>query len=366
MDPKFYGNLLFKGIAAEELEQLDLVIEECSFGANQVVFREGEEGQCLFLVAEGAVRIAKEGRGGKQETLVIKEPGSFFGEMALLDGHNRSASATAEKPTVLGRVDRDGLDRFLEHSPGAARHFMRVLMKQLRTANSKFIRDLIDNERLSLIGSMMTSIVHDIRNPIATISMVGDYLVNRNDSTLKELGKLTETAVIQMQSMIQELLDYSRGASKAVLEKTTVAEIVDNLDEQILDRLTRRGASVFRDIGYAGEIHVDRGRFLRLLLNIVKNAEEAIPQDGSLTLRTRLDGNFVKFEVQDNGCGIPPEILPKIFEPFVTHGKTKGTGLGMAIAKSMVEAHNGQIWLDSRQGEGTTCHISLPKSPSIQ
>ena len=75
---------------------------------------------------------------------------------------------------------------------------------------------------------------------------------------------------------------------------------------------------------------------------------------------TTESGNYLVVSIEDTGCGIPEDVLARIFEPFVTHGKANGTGLGMAIAKSVVEAHRGEIWMDSTVGEGTTCHITLP------
>ena len=74
------------------------------------------------------------------------------------------------------------------------------------------------------------------------------------------------------------------------------------------------------------------------------------------------DGDQVRFEITDTSCGIPPELLGRIFEPFVTRGKSGGTGLGMAIARSIVEAHQGQIWVESTVGEGTTFFITIPRN----
>jgi signal transduction histidine kinase len=107
-------------------------------------------------------------------------------------------------------------------------------------------------------------------------------------------------------------------------------------------------------------VRVDLGRFVRVLLNLIKNSVEAMPKGGVLRLELLQLENTAIFRVADTGGGIPPELLPKIFEPFVTYGKSKGTGLGMAIVKSVVEAHGGIIEIRSKVGVGTTVEITLP------
>ena len=102
------------------------------------------------------------------------------------------------------------------------------------------------------------------------------------------------------------------------------------------------------------------GRFLRVLGNLVKNAREAMPTGGSLAISTDLADGWLRLRIADTGVGIPPEVLPRLFEPFVTHGKAGGTGLGMAIAKSVVEAHGGMIAVRSEVQCGTTVEIHLP------
>jgi signal transduction histidine kinase len=106
---------------------------------------------------------------------------------------------------------------------------------------------------------------------------------------------------------------------------------------------------------------LDETRLTRCLANIVKNAKEALGDEGTITIHIRDAGPQLKISISDNGPGIPELIRGRIFEPFVTYGKERGTGLGMAIAKSTVDAHGGRIWLESETGKGTTFHVELPK-----
>ncbi len=122
----------------------------------------------------------------------------------------------------------------------------------------------------------------------------------------------------------------------------------------------KSGQVISRTRHPSGEIMVDVRRFVRVLLNVIKNSVEAMPHGGLPRLSLRVAEGRALFTVSDTGCGIAPELQAKIFEPFVTHGKSHGTGLGMAIAKSVVEAHGGFISLQSTIGVGTMVEIVLP------
>ena len=357
----FRNNELFGGIAGDALGSLGIRIKERHYEAGEIVFDEGDTGQNLYLVGEGSVQISKRGRGDRQETLTAKGPGQFFGEMSILDEKPRSARATATAPSILGTINRDGLERLLAHSPETAIHFTRTIMQGLRSTNLLFIDELLTAERLSLLGTMMSSIMHDLRNPIAITQMLGVWMEGRKETPqVVEKGAMLRRASDRMQTMIQELLDFSRGRSEVNAESTSVRELIESLEEEMRNVLQRESLTVRREMDYVGPIRVDKSRILRLLCNVVKNAVEAMPKGGTLTLRTGGSGDMVHFEIEDTGCGIPPDVQAKIFEPFVTHGKSNGTGLGMAIAKTVVEAHGGSIRLESEEGRGTTFFISLP------
>ena len=136
--------------------------------------------------------------------------------------------------------------------------------------------------------------------------------------------------------------------------------MLDELNTQALCLLPGKNIQVAKDIRYEGNLNIDFPRFIRVLCNLIKNAREAMPTGGIITFGTDKIGNEVVIRISDTGTGIPADLLPKIFEPFVTHGKSNGTGLGMAIAKSVVDAHRGQISVSSVLGSGTSIAIKLP------
>jgi signal transduction histidine kinase len=364
---RFAQNRLFEGIDRETIEELTAGIEVSSFEKDDVIFREGDRGELLYLVGEGSVKISKQGRGGQQETLGFIEPGNFFGEMALLDNEPRSAMAVAARHTLLGLVNETTFQRILENAPSRLHlNFLRSVTDRLRQINSHFISEVMRTERLSMVGAMASMIIHDLNNPISTVRCCCDVIARESsDPTLLEATALLDGAVNGMLAMTQELLDFTRGSIALKKEQIRVDILLRELAEQSRTFLRERDVRLCERIAYGGEIEVDANRFLRVLSNLVKNAWEAMPTGGTIKIDTQLLGNEVVFQIADTGVGIPPEILPRLFEPFVTHGKASGTGLGMAIAKSVVEAHQGKISVESKIGEGTTVQIRLPAPPPL-
>lgn len=358
----FAQNRLFEGIAPEVLEEIGSELSVVRLRPGEVIFREGDRGHSLYLIGEGSVKISKRGRGGEQETLAFIQSGNFFGEMALLDGEPRSAMATAAESTLLGLVNEQSFQDILQLAPSRLHmNFLRSVTERLRSVNSHFISEVMRSERLSLVGAMANSIIHDLKNPICIVRCCSDLIANESaDPRLKELTAMQNKAVEGMLSMTQELLDYARGSTALAKEEISIWRLLDDLQEQALQLLPGQNVQFVRRLRYEGTIEVDLARFTRVLCNLIKNAREAMKGGGILTLSIDRVKDEVVIRLSDTGCGIPPEILPRLFEPFVTHGKKNGTGLGMAIAKSVVDTHGGKIAVASIPGSGTTVDIRLP------
>ncbi|MFL6540169.1 MAG: ATP-binding protein, partial [Chthoniobacterales bacterium] len=285
-----------------------------------------------------------------------------FGEMALFDGQPRSAKATAAQPSLLASVDERSFQHILELAPSRMHmNFLRCVSDRLRHVNSHFISEVMRTERLSLVGSMANSILHDLKSPICIVRCSTDLIAAQTkDPKVKQLTTMIGKAVEGMMSMTQELLDYARGSSSLNKETISMWRLLDELGQQSLSLLPGQNIQFVKQIHFDGNLEIDLARFSRVMGNLIKNASEAMKGGGILTLSTELIENEVVIRLSDTGCGIPADILPKLFEPFVTHGKKHGTGLGMAIAKSIVESHGGKISVTSTPGNGTTVEIRLP------
>jgi signal transduction histidine kinase len=357
-------NRLFDGIKPNLLKKIAPEVRVLRLKQGEVIFREGDPGDSLYLVGKGSVKISKSGRGGEQETLGHVQSGSFFGEMALLNREPRSAMATAAEPTLLGTVNETTFQQILELAPSRLHmNFLRAVSERLRTLNSHFITEVMRNERLSLVGSMANSIIHDLKNPICIIRCCADLIggENNDDPRVHQLTAMIDKAATGMMAMTQEVLDYARGGSSTLsCETVSIWRLLDELNQQSLRLLPGHNIQFAKSIRYDGNVVVDLRRFTRVLCNLIKNAREAMTGGGVLTISTDLVGDAAVLRISDTGIGIPPDLMPRLFEPFVTHGKSHGTGLGMAIAKSVVTAHSGTISVQSVQGNGTTVEIRLP------
>jgi CRP-like cAMP-binding protein len=139
----FASNTLFGGVPSAVLEKICQQVEVVSVPTNKVVFDENEAGDCLYLIASGAIKISKGARDGRQETLAVLGPNDYFGEMALVDNEKRSAQASALEETVLGRIDRETWDLLLRFAPHEVMaNFTRSMMQRLRKNNRRFIEEI--------------------------------------------------------------------------------------------------------------------------------------------------------------------------------------------------------------------------------
>jgi signal transduction histidine kinase len=357
----FRNNKLLAGINDETYKRIAAKIDIIQCGPNEIIFEESEPGNSLYLIGEGSVKISKKGRAGQQETLAYVMEQDFFGEMALVDNGKRSAQAAAVGDVMLGRIDQPGWDLLLHLAPHQVlSNFTRSVTGRLRHTNQHFIEEVMRNERLSLIGTTISSIVHDMNNPISCILCACEVIrANNQDALIAEAAGLIRDAVGSMDTMTRELIDFSRGNTQLNIRTLSVAEFLQKLEADFAK--CRPMVDVRIEVLYDGPISVDRPRLSRVFSNLIRNACEAMKEtEEKMLLFTvkRVDAR-VQFEISDTGCGIPAELLPRIFEPFVTHGKSNGTGLGLAISKAVVEAHRGLISVKS-SSRGTTFTIDLP------
>ena len=358
---RFRTNELLAGLSDDVYARIAENIEVIQYRPNQVIFEEDEPGSSLYLIAKGSVKISKKGRAGQQETLAYLMERDFLGEMALVDTGRRSAQAAAVDHAVLGRIDRQGWDLLLRLAPHEVlSNFTKSVTRRLRNNNQRFIEEMMRNERLALIGTTISSIVHDMNNPIGCILGACEIIHGTSkDELTGQMAGLIREAVDKMETMTRELIDFSRGHTQLNLQSVSLGEFMRGLDQDFAKCRTRVDVQI--EILYDGKMNVDRHRLLRVFGNLIRNAREAMKEGDGHVLRLivkRVD-SFVRFAVTDTGHGIPAELLPRIFEPFVTHGKSNGTGLGLAISKAVIETHGGTISVKS-SNKGTIFEIDLP------
>jgi signal transduction histidine kinase len=216
---------------------------------------------------------------------------------------------------------------------------------------------------------MTADIAHDLRTPLTVIS---GYLESLRDGVLEPTPERIETIHAEAQHLSRLVHDLrtlslaDAGELPLQIQSVPPSDLVRRAAAAHGHRAEKRGIKLGLKIAPdLPEIELDQERMLQVLGNLVSNALRYTPEGGSITLTSLHDGDALLLQVQDTGEGIPRKILPKVFERFYrgepsrTHQETE-TGLGLAIAKSIVEMHGGSIRVDSEIGEGTTFTIRLP------
>jgi two-component system, sporulation sensor kinase E len=148
---------------------------------------------------------------------------------------------------------------------------------------------------------------------------------------------------------------------KLNLQPCNVEQLVAEVAEVLRRTFSEQGIELITKITCTQTIYADKEKLKRVFFNIANNAKEAIHNHGKFSINTYLrDDTHIEFRLADSGPGIPPHVKENIFEPFVTHGKKRGTGLGMSIAKKIINDHNGEIWVESEEGKGTIFYFTVP------
>jgi PAS domain S-box-containing protein len=227
------------------------------------------------------------------------------------------------------------------------------------TERKRMEEQVFKSERLAAIGQLAAMIGHDLRNPLTGITGAAYYLKTRLDLTAngktKEMLEIIEKDITYSNKIISDLLEYSREMK---LDLTAVTPLHLTREALALVRIPRR----VRVVDLAKNtplISVDVEKLKRAFVNVIKNAVDAMPKGGRLTIRSRKSDGNLEISFADTGMGMPGETLQRIFTPLFT-SKAKGMGFGLAISKRIVEAHGGRITVESKVGEGSTFTLIIP------
>jgi len=209
---------------------------------------------------------------------------------------------------------------------------------------------------------------HDLRNPLSAIAMCSRVLVDTPpaDATARrELAKTIHDSTTWMSRMIQDLLDVSAieaGVLSLVCVTEDVSPIVTRATELFAGHAADRGVELTLDVDVsAPPVHADAERLVQAAANLIGNAVKFTPPGGKVTVATRTRGDNVEIAIDDTGRGISEQDLPHIFDRYWhSRGSAAGAGLGLAIAKGIIEAHGGHVHVSSKYGAGSRFSILLP------
>ena len=380
---------LFHNIPDEQLVEIAQYTQLEHLDAEQIVFQEGDPGEKIFFQLDGE-SVVFLGPDARPTILTKGHPGDCFGEMAVIDKQPRSASLKTTTPTHFLTIDQANFEKILmgTHSRFSI-NLMHSLSQRLRQTDAQLIEmlqqenakledtltllkntqnELLAKERLSTLGRMASMIVHDLRNPLTSISTMGYVLTNQDlsEEQRENYGNILNSEIQRLVEMIEEILLFAKDQSSLQLTPTDISGLFAKVKEDMEQSTQSWPVEWKLESSVKKSYSLDASRLHRAFLNLCKNAWEALKLAKSAAPVVQIEAyeteEGLAFRIQDNGPGIPEEIQETIFDAFVSTGKSHGTGLGLAIVKKVVDDHRGQIHYRSSLDTGTQFEILIPKT----
>ena len=215
-------------------------------------------------------------------------------------------------------------------------------------------------EKLTVVGELAAGIAHEIRNPLTSLKGFTQLLGDRIESN-QDYMDIMITEIERINTIVSELLLLAKPR-KMDFREINIALVLKNIITLMEAQANLYGVTI--KCNYCNElpdfiIHGEENKLKQVFINLLKNAIEAMEQGGEILISAQPSGNEIEIKIIDGGCGIPPELLSKVGQPFFTT-KEKGTGLGLMVCHSIIESHQGTMVIDSIRGKGTTVSIKLP------
>jgi two-component system, NtrC family, sensor histidine kinase HydH len=194
----------------------------------------------------------------------------------------------------------------------------------------------------------ITSIVHDLRNPLSTIHGSAELLISSrlSEPQIQRIGRNMYGASIRIKELLDEVLTRFRGGERGA-EPTDLGELVASAVDKIALVAEAQSVEIVQNVPQDLVLPLDRQRIQRVLVNLLVNALDVMPDGGTIRISALLEHHSVLIKVRDTGPGIASEIRDRIFHPFVTAGKAGGLGLGLAFSRQAVIDHGGRMWVES-------------------
>ena len=259
-------------------------------------------------------------------------------------------------------VEREGIRRHYEVGlfpiGGADGQGLTVTLRD-ETERERLREEMTRMDRLASLGKLSAGIAHEVRNPLTGISLLLDDLHDRlADGETRELMGKALAEIERVEKLVAALLTFA-SPPKTDFREADLNRVVQDTLMLLQREVAKRGVQLVCRIDGLAPCRFDVEKVKQALLNLVKNALEALPAGGTITVATGRQEDGVTVTVADDGPGIAPADLPLIFEPFFTR-KGAGTGLGLSITQRIVQEHHGRITVSSAPGEGTTFTLWLP------
>ena len=237
----------------------------------------------------------------------------------------------------------------------------RVPQEELARRMERLEQQALQSEKFKAVSTLAAGMAHEIKNPLTAIRTFTEFILERHKDPdfARKLYEVFSTETKRMQELVQDLLTFAKPKTPQ-LQPVDLAPLIASPLPLLSSQLSKHRIQWAVDCQHNGAaIHADPDQFRQVLINLIQNAADAMPDGGQLKIATQAVNSHLELTVSDTGSGIPPALLPKIFDPFVTT-KPDGNGLGLAMVYSILQAHRGSIRATSQPNRGTTFTVSLP------
>ncbi len=345
------------------------------------ICEEGETGDAVYFILDGRVQVSKFLELGTQHLLNELHAGQFFGELALVEDAPRMASVDALEETVLLVITKDDFQDLLTHNPETAMPIMRSIASRLRDSDRRSIDELREkNEELAHAyltlkdlaqrkSDFLTVIAHELRTPLTAIKGYGHFM---RIGTLQGEGlNRAVTAIVNNTDAIVRLINNILFLQELELiepafEPVDVPTLVNAILTTVRPHAADRGLTFRLDLpADLPLVSADLDGLTQAIGALIDNAVKFSPNGGEIVIAAYTEDGQLRVSIQDPGVGIPPEQMYHIFDRY-HHLESSGehlfggVGLGLPIAKQVMEQHGGNIGVVSSLGEGSTFTITIP------
>jgi len=217
-------------------------------------------------------------------------------------------------------------------------------------------------ETITLIESAQKFLSNNIRFPLNEIKKFAEYLKKTpNSDEVPYINDLISKQADSVKTIVESTFEFLSGKSNVNLNLLNADNVINDVLSLLSDYIESRNSVLYKKIETRANIKVDKDKLYFALFQVAKNACDAMPEGGNIFVTATKEEGQVKIVIIDEGLGIPSSLTFEVFEPLISHGKTDASGIGLSIAKKIIQDHNGDISVDGELGEGTKILISLPE-----
>ncbi len=377
------------------LKEIALQLSEKEVNKGKLIFKKGSLGKCMYIIAKGMVRIHDQGHVYSK-----MGEGSVFGEYSLIDEETRSASVTAEKTTLLYKLEQDDFYTLISQKQEITKGVLNVLIKRIRNMNileeklsKNFLKlqsqkkeiefqhlgisekkTLLEIQNYDLLAineeknQQISILVHGMKNPLTSSLCMTDLLMSDTENlseTQKKYLEIVHSSSNRMNTLINDILNINLIESKTLrlkLEKLSIRQIIKEVADTLKYQAHQKQIILDLDLDFV-EAKLNRIYLSQIIENLLSNAIKFTKPGESIQIKLYSENKKAIIEIIDHGQGIKAEDLPNLFEMYerqtYSDNKTPLEGLGLAIVKKYVNTMNGTVSCDSTYGQGAKFLISF-------